>query len=129
MGCEPMQPLSEYTPVVDPGRVSQAKFQRDLVECRNVALRVEADYKKRQQEELGRNLAVGILAGAVLGAAVGSGTNDVGSYAAAGATYGAAAGAASGDYSYDLVKFGPRRVVDRCMANRGYAILNDIGRG
>ena len=46
-----------------------------------------------------------------------------------GAASGMAAGAANNDYTQDLVKFGPRRIVDRCMADRGHTILNDIGRG
>lgn len=122
--CEPVKPLTDYRPVVDPARTNQAKFERDLVECRNLAIKVEADYKARQQKEMGQNMMVGIVAGALLGAAVGN--SD---YAAAGALYGGAAGAAAGDYTHDLVTYGPRRIVDRCMAERGHRILNDIGRG
>ncbi|MFT4177833.1 MAG: hypothetical protein QM627_14445, partial [Luteolibacter sp.] len=48
-GC--VQPLAEYTPVVDPARTNPAKFQSDLTACRNLALKVEADYKERQQKE------------------------------------------------------------------------------
>lgn len=124
--CVPAEPLQEYRPVVDPARTNARKFEADLAACRNIALKLEADYKKRAEEEMAANLMVGLLAGAVLGAAAGGDMN----YAAAGAAYGAAAGAAApGDYSRDLVKFGPRRVVDRCMAERGHAILNDVGRG
>lgn len=117
------QPLTEYRPVVDPSKSSPAKFEKDLTACRNIALQAEAEYKKRQDEELAGNLMAGILIGAIAGAAVG----DSGNYAAAGAAYGAAAGAAATDT--ELAKGGPRRIVDRCMAERGHAILNDLGRG
>jgi len=121
--------LVNYEPVVDPGQTDPAKFSKDLEDCRSVALRVEADYRQRQQEELGRNLLIGALAGAATGAVVGNNTSYMKEAITYGAVAGAATGAASGDYTHDLVKFGPRRVVDRCMANRGHAILNDIGRG
>ena len=45
-----------------------------------------------------------------------------------GAVTGMASGAANNDYSHDLVKYGPRRVIDRCMADRGHRILSDLGR-
>lgn len=123
--CEPMEPLTEYRPVVDPARTNSAKFEKDLTACRNIALQVQADYQKRQQDQLAANLIAGILVGAALGAAIG----DSGDWAAAGAASGAAAGLANNDYTHDLVTYGPRRIVDRCMAERGHKILNDIGRG
>lgn len=46
-----------------------------------------------------------------------------------GAASGMATGAATDDYTDDLVKFGRRRIVDRCMTERGHVILNDPGRG
>jgi outer membrane lipoprotein SlyB len=123
-GCA-TQPLSEYTPVVDPAKTKPQKFEADLTDCRAIALKVEADYKERQKQEMGTQIIVGLIVGAALGAAIGD--SD---YALAGAAYGAAAGAATpGDYTHDLVKYGPRRVVDRCMTERGHAILNDIGKG
>lgn len=127
--CAQVEPLSEYRPVVDPARTNKVRFDRDLEACRTVALQVEADYKKRQQEQLGANLMTGLLVGAITGAVVGSGSNYQGEMAAYGAASGMAAGAAANDYTQDLVKFGPRRIVDRCMAERGHKILNDIGRG
>lgn len=122
--CEPQVPLADYRPIVDPGRTNSAKFEKDLTACRQIALQVEADYKERQQKELAANIVAGLILGAVVGAAVG----DSGDWAAYGAASGAAAGAASGDYTHDLVKYGPRRIVDRCMAERGHAVLNDAGR-
>jgi hypothetical protein len=107
-GCAELEPLTEYRPVVDPERTNMARFERDLEACRAVAVQVEADYRQRQEEQMGANIMAGLLVGAITGMA---------------------AGAASTDYTHDLVTFGPRRIVDRCMAERGHAILNDIGRG
>lgn len=121
-GC--VQPtLQEYRPITDPGRTNAAKFERDLAACRNVALQAEADYKKRQQDEMGAKLVTGLLIGAIAGAAIG----DSGRYAAAGAAYGAGAGVAATDT--ELAQGGPRRIIDRCMTERGHKILNDLGKG
>ncbi len=127
--CQPVQPLSDYTPAVDPGKYSQAKYQSDLVQCRAVAEQVEADYKQRQQKETGQRLIGGILVGAALGAAVGTRSLNQGDMIGTGAAIGGLAGATSGDYTNDLVTYGPRRVVDRCMQGRGYTLLTDFGRG
>ena len=129
VACDPVAPLTEYTPVVDPGRVSEARFQADLVACRNLALQVEAEYKAKQEKEMTQNLVAGILVGALVGAAAGNNSGYQSDYVRAGALAGASSAVASGDYTYDLVTFGPRRVVDRCMSGRGYNILSDIGRG
>ena len=123
-----LEPLTEYVPIVDPYRVDEKKFTADLGQCRTLALRVEADYRKRQEEQMLQNMAVGLIAGALTGAVVGAGSDYQGELAAYGAVAGASAGANTNDYTYDLVKFGPRRVVDRCMTNRGHELLNDIGR-
>ena len=128
-GCAELEPLTEYRPVVDPERTNMPRFERDLEACRAVAVQVEADYRKRQQEQMGANIMAGLLIGAATGAIVGSGSSYQGELAAYGAASGMAAGAAANDYSHDLVTYGPRRVVDRCMAERGHTILNDIGRG
>lgn len=123
-GCAPPQPLTDYRPVVDPARSNQARYESDLDACLAIATQVEADYQRRQNEELGRNLVIGLLVGAVAGAAIG-GNSD---WAAYGAASGAAAGAGASEYSNDLVTYGPRRVVDRCMEDRGHRVLNDLGR-
>lgn len=128
-GCAELEPLTEYRPVVDAERTNMPRFERDLEACRAVAVQVEADYRQRQQEQMGANIMAGLLVGAITGAVVGGGTDYQGELAAYGAASGMAAGASANDYSYDLVTYGPRRIVDRCMAERGHAILNDIGRG
>jgi hypothetical protein len=78
---------------------------------------------------MGANIMAGLLVGAITGAVVGSGSSYQGELAAYGAASGMAAGASATDYTHELVTFGPRRIVDRCMAERGHAILNDAGRG
>ena len=120
-GC--VEPLAEYRPVVDPSMSSPAKFEKDLAACRAVATQAETEYKARQEKEMGQNLLAGLLVGAVAGAAVG-GNSD---WAATGAAYGAASGVAATDT--ELAVGGPRRIIDRCMTQRGHAILNDLGAG
>lgn len=115
--------LTDYRPVVDPSKSSPAKFEKDLVACRNIGLAAEADYKKRQEAEMGQKLIAGLIMGAIVGAAVG----DSGNYAAAGAAYGGAAGVASTDT--ELAQGGPRRIIDRCMTERGHGVLSDLGKG
>lgn len=127
--CAELEPLAEYRPVVDPARTDMTAFETDLGACRQIAIALQEDYRERQAAQAGANLMAGLLVGAMTGAVVGSGTGDQGRFVAAGALSGAAAGASTTDYSYDLVQFGPRRVVDRCMADRGHSILSDIGRG
>ena len=119
-GC--VQTLEDYRPVVDPSAKNSNRYDRDLNACYSVAKQAEAAYQKRQQEEMGANLIAGVLAGALVGAAIGN--SDT---AAAGALYGGAAGAASTDT--ELASGGPRRIIDRCMADRGHKILSDLGKG
>ena len=121
--------LVDYSPIVDPKMINQKKFDKDIIECRSIALQVEADYRKRQNEQAMSNMLAGALAGALTGAVVGSGSDYQSELATYGAVSGMAAGAATNDYTRDIVKYGPRRVIDRCMTNRGHALLNDVGRG
>ena len=129
LGACATESLVDYSPIVDPKMIDQTKFDKDIVECRSIALQVEADYRKRQSEQAMSNMLAGALAGAITGAVVGSGSDYQSELTAYGAASGMAAGAAANDYTRDLVKYGPRRVIDRCMANRGHTLLNDIGRG
>jgi hypothetical protein len=124
--CVPMPTLAEYRPVVDPAKDGGKKYESDLQACLAIATKVQEDYKARAAREQQNNMVAGLLLGAVAGAAIGGN----GRSAAAGAAYGTAAGvAADGDYGHDLVTYGPQRVVDRCMTERGHVILNDVGRG
>lgn len=127
--CVEPEELIDYRPVVDTYKSNMTDFDTDLSQCRTIALQVEADYKQRQEEEMARNMVAGLIAGVLIGAVAGAGSDYQGDYVAAGAMAGAAGGLSEGDYTYDLVTYGPRRVIDRCMADRGYRLLNDIGRG
>ena len=64
-------------------------------------------------------MTIGLIVGAIAGAAVGSVSGDAGDGALEG-------GLAETDY--DPVT-SPRKIVDRCMKNRGYEILSDLGKG
>jgi hypothetical protein len=119
-GC--VQPLEEYRPVTDPAAPNAARYERDLQACYAVAKAAEADYQKRQEEQMAQNMVAGILIGAIAGAAVGN--SDT---AGVGAAYGAGAGAAATDT--ELAIGGPRRIIDRCMTERGHKVLSDLGRG
>ncbi|MBC6436885.1 MAG: glycine zipper family protein [Rhodobacteraceae bacterium] len=126
--CTPPQPVTEYRPVVDLDQPGSESFETDLRACRNIALQVQARYEERQRQEAGN-----ILAGAVIGAAVGHAVGGRGHYQNELAWYGAAVGASSAAessvYGHDMVHYGPRRVIDRCMHNRGHVVLNDLGFG
>lgn len=122
--CAAPQPLTEYRPIVDMGRSDPAQYETDLDACVAIASQAEAEYQRRQSEEMGRNLMIGLLVGAATGAAIGGNSN----WAGYGAASGAAAGMNSGDYTHDLVTYGPRRIIDRCMTDRGHRVLNDLGK-
>lgn len=119
-GCVP--PLEEYRPVTDPAAPNAKRYEADLRACYTIAKRAEADYKKRESDQMTQNMVAGILIGAIAGAAVGN--SDT---AAAGALYGAGAGAAGTDTETSVG--GPRRIIDRCMTERGHRVLSDLGRG
>lgn len=120
--CAAPPQLQEYSPVTDPASPAAARYASDLQACRATATAAEADYKKRQSEEMAANMISGLLVGAILGAAVGN--SDTAAY---GAGYGAVSGAAATDT--ELAQGGPRRIVDRCMTGRGHVVLSDLGRG
>ena len=120
-----MPTLESYTPVVDPGQTNMTKFNADLPACRAIAENMQIEYLKRQEDEMWLNG----LAGAVAGGMIGSTFESVPNATANGAKLGAAVGIANSTNDQDLVTYGPRRIVDRCMADRGFAILNDPGRG
>ena len=105
-GCA-VQP---YRPIVDSGtRIGD--YDADLDQCKQIASQVQP-----------ANTAVGgAVAGAVLGAllatAVGLRGSDVGHVAAWGAASGGVQGLAVGSIEW-------QRVVNQCMAGRGYNVLN-----
>jgi len=100
-----------YRPVVDPKRTDMAKYETDLVECRQVA-------------EQGPGAGAGALVGAGAGYAVGqvfartTGRSNVANEAGRGAAVlGAASGAGAGAKN-------KRQIVKNCMIGRGHAVLD-----
>ena len=121
--------LAEYEPVVDPYNTDMTNFKGDLIQCRGIASEVKVKYEEQASKQALANAVAGAVSGAVVGAAVGSNTSYQGELAAYGAASGAAAGSAASAQYYSLARYGPNRIVDRCMSNRGYTILNDLGAG
>jgi outer membrane lipoprotein SlyB len=100
-----------YRPVVDPKRSNMAKYESDLVECREIA-------------EKGPGAGTGALVGAAGGYAVGqvvartTGRANVANEAGRGAgVLGAVGGAGAGAKS-------KRQIIKNCMTGRGHAVLD-----
>ena len=77
---------------------------------------------QRRDAEMAPNILTGLLIGAAIGNASGIGSETRKDSTKQGAVFGALAGVAESD---EDVKLGPCRIMDRCIANRGYALLND----
>ena len=100
-----------YRPVVDPKRSDMAKYETDLVECRQIA-------------EKAPGAGAGAVVGAAGGYAVGqvfartTGRSNVANEAGRGAAVlGAAGGAGAGAKN-------KRQIIKNCMTGRGYAVLD-----
>lgn len=110
-GCGP------YEPIVDRGRAdfNEAAYQHDLAQCRGYAQQIEAG------EQAVAGGVLGAAAGAAFGAIGGAFGGGAGSGAGLGASVGGLAGALGGglDASERQVQ-----VVQRCLAGRGYAVLD-----
>ena len=81
-----------------------------------------AQAKQRRDAQMAPNILTGLLIGATIGNASGIGSDTRQDSTKQGAVFGTLAGAADGG---GHVKLGQRRIIDRCMANRGYDLLND----
>jgi outer membrane lipoprotein SlyB len=101
---------ANYRPVVDTKGVDLNKYEADLGECQQYA---------NQTAGAGESAAAGAAAGAVFGAllaaAAGGGANRRGT-AGVGAVSGAAGAGAQGENNQ-------RNVIRRCLAGRGYKVL------
>jgi len=95
-------------PIVDMAGVDPAQYQRDLAECRG--------YADQVPKRAGGGAVVGALIGAAVGAAIGN-SDTAQALAGAGAVQGAAEGAAMSHQERAVV-------VRRCLAGRGYRVLN-----
>ena len=101
---------ASYRPMIDSRNVDMNRFEADLRDCQQYAAQVAG---------AGTNAAIGAgigaLFGAVLAAAAGS-RYDRGATARVGAVTGAASGGAQGETDQ-------RDVIRRCIAGRGYSVL------
>lgn len=99
-----------YRPIVDNGtRIGD--YDADLNLCKDVAAQVQP------ANAAGGGAVAGAVFGALLAGAVGLRGRDVGRVAAWGAASGGVQGLAVGSAEW-------QRVVDTCMARRGYNVLN-----
>lgn len=117
--CGYQPSLGDYRPVVDSYNTDMAAYEADRGQCVAVAMQAQAEYERQQRLKRESNMTIGLIVGAIAGAAVGSVSGDAGDGALEG-------GLAETDY--DPVT-SPRKIVDRCMKNRGYEILSDLGKG
>jgi outer membrane lipoprotein SlyB len=94
-------------PIIDTKGVDLAAYRRDLAECRQYADEVP--------------MAAGAAKGAAAGGAYGAAVGSINGRAAEGAGTGAISGAAWSMLEADREK---QQVVKRCVAGRGYRVLN-----
>ena len=125
--CGYQSSLRDYRPVVDSYTTDMAGYDADRAQCVNIAMQAQAEYERQQRAQRESNLTIGLIVGAIAGAAVGSATGDAGDGAIVGGTLGALEGGLA-ETDYDPVT-SPRKIVDRCMKNRGYKVLSDLGKG
>lgn len=112
--CGYQPSLGDYRPVVDSYNTDMAAYEADRGQCVAVAMQAQAEYERQQRLKRESNMTIGLIVGAIAGAAVGG-------------TLGALEGGLA-ETDYDPVT-SPRKIVDRCMKNRGYEILSDLGKG
>ena len=112
--CGYQPSLGDYRPVVDSYNTDMAAYEADRGQCVAVAMQAQAEYERQQRLKRESNMTIGLIVGAIAGAVVGG-------------TLGALEGGLA-EIDYDQVT-SPRKIVDRCMKNRGYEILSDLGNG
>ncbi len=96
--------------IIDKKGVDMARYEQDLAECRSYSTGVKT----------GEKGARGAASGAVVGGAIGAitdGTEGAAKGAGVGAVTGGARGLSQGEQT-------EVRVVKRCLAGRGYRVLN-----
>ena len=98
---------AQPNPIIDTKGVDMAAYRRDLAECTRYAGEVP--------------MAAGAAKGAAAGGAYGAAVGSINGRAAEGAGTGAISGAAWSLLEADREK---QRIVKRCVAGRGYRVLN-----
>jgi hypothetical protein len=100
-----------YRPVVDPKHTDMAKYESDLVECRQIAEKAPG---------AGSGAAVGAAGGYAVGQVLARTTGNKSKANEAGrgaAVLGAASGAGAGEKN-------KRQIVKNCMSGRGHKVLD-----
>jgi outer membrane lipoprotein SlyB len=112
VGCAGPGYGSQWQPVVDVRPDQQGNYPNDLFECQQYATRV-----MNAQQGAAAGAVAGAIFGALLGAAAGGNGRFNSRMAGVGALSGGvgAAGEAEG---------GQRGIIRRCLAGRGYSVLN-----
>ena len=100
--------------MVDSYNTDMAAYEADCGHWVAVAMQAQAEHDSQQRAQREANLSVGLIIGAIAGAVVRG-------------TLGALEGGLA-ETDYDPVT-SPRKIVDRCMKNRGYKVLSDLGKG
>ena len=108
-GCATAPGGANYRPMVDTG-TRIGVYEQDLAECQQYAQRAAGAGDGAVAGAVGGAIVMGVLS-AILGG------GGHGRWAAVGALSGAASGAAAGETNQ-------RDVIRRCMAGRGYSVLN-----
>ena len=100
--------------MVDSYNIDMAAYEVDRGQCVALGMQTQAEYESQQWLKRESNMTIGLIVRAIAGAAVGG-------------TLGAMEGGLA-ETDYDPVR-SPRKIVDRCMKNRCYEILSDLGKG
>ena len=108
--CGSVEDIAGNQPIVDLKGVDLARYESDLQECRDYADQVDGAAKTSSAA------AAGAATGAVVGAVLGDGDS-----AARYAGVGAATGTLKGVSATVAER---RQVLDNCLNNRGYVVLN-----
>lgn len=103
---------ADVRPIVDMKGVNEATYEQDLQECQTLA---------KQESGMGSTAAkgagAGVVVGGLLGLVTGGNGSGIAQAAGAGAVIGGAGGAFKGNQAQESV-------VKRCLAGRGYKVLN-----
>ncbi len=103
---------SNFTPIVDKKNLDEGKYQQDLEDCQSLATEAQGAGKDAAKKAAG-----GAAVGALLGLVGGGNTSNIAQAAGIGGVIGGATGAYSGNAEKE-------NVIRRCLAGRGYRILN-----
>jgi len=103
---------SQFTPIVDKKNIDENQYQQDLAECQNLSTQAQGAGK-----DAAKKAAAGVAVGALIGLVGGGNSTNIAQSAGVGGVIGGATGAYSGNAEKE-------NVIRRCLAGRGYKILN-----